>query len=127
DHGAGASRCSHSATTLCRHVRVAAAGSAARTRREAQAAELRETDAVAALDVVRLGAFAGLYLTHLDTTDARARVAREAIPLAELAIVDDVNADLNLLADDLLDRGGEGGFELGGLGIASLHELPQLR
>src|SRR5690349_3470268 len=75
-------------------------------------AELGEVAAVAALDVVDTGAAAILYLAHLQAAEALARVAGEAARLAELTVVDHVEAGLDLLVDDGLDRAGQQTVEL---------------
>jgi hypothetical protein len=72
--------------------------------REAIRGETRETQPVAPLHVARLGPFAGLELAHLEAAEALAGIAGEAADLAKLAIVDYVDADFDLLLDDLFDR-----------------------
>ena len=49
---------------------------------------------------------------RLDAAQSLARVVRE-VALAQLAVVDDVDADLRLTLDDLFDGGGQACLELG--------------
>src|SRR5215813_9846601 len=91
---------------------------------DARGEGLREVALVAAghvawLQVVGVGPF-------LDTGQPLADIAREATAFCQLAIVDDVDADLGLLAHDLLHGAGDPFVEGFGLGWACRQHFGQV-
>ena len=98
----------HMMTCRCRHgpcgpMEPPPVGCAAEAGRESLRGEARETRAGRGPARRAASGPAGLELPHDQAAEPGAWVAREAIALAELAVVDDVDAGLDLLLDHLFD------------------------